>query len=196
MEKKTDDNFFSNMMSIPKYLSAIFSNFIGNQTNNSSDPMSSIIELKNKISDPLAMFFIIAGWIIAYIYFAGEFLCQLVGLFYPCYYMYTLLNNKIPGKADKIKSVMKYFIIYAHSEFLSYFLRFIGFPMFIHLKIIVLAALIYMAEYRFDWMNNAYDRIIIYDRIAIAMCYSMHQKMVNEYRTVSKKIEKKKINRK
>ena len=195
MEQEITENFFSNIMTIPRYLGNAYANSLNNyQENNTknsmADAMNFFINLKNYISDPLAIFFMCVGFFISYIYFAGEILCQFIGLFYPCYYIYTLMHNKIPDKTVKIRSIMKYFIIYAHTEFISTFFKIIGLPMFYHIKILVLIAFIYSAQYRNEWINNIYDKTIIYDRIVLSLCYSSYQKLVDEYYKADNTIKK------
>lgn len=119
--------------------------------------------LKKSLSDPLGFIIMLFSSVIMYIYFANDFFCKIVGLIYPAYYTNYLLHVKTEDRVRKIKSIMKYYIIYSHLEIISYIVYFM--PMLYHLKIICLLLLIYTMEYRNDWLNNIYRQVIIYDQV-------------------------------
>lgn len=137
-------------------------------------------ELKKSASDPLSVIIVLLVSIFSYVYFANELMCQVFGLFYPIYYLYTLLHKKSSNKAEKIRSIMRYFIIYGHLEFLSAFFRLFGFY-FYHLKILIIISILYMAGYRQKWVASLYENMIFYDKIMLALLYSGANKIYLEY---------------
>lgn len=158
--------------------------------NIASNALSLLFEFKKSVTDPLGILVLAVISIITYIYFASDFLCQLIGLFYPSYYMYILLNYRIAGKAEKIKSMMRYFIIYGHMEFVTWMFRLIGFPVFHHIKILLLLGSVYMAKYRPKWLALIYQKIIFYDQVGLGLCCSSFSKISSEYGKVSSQVKK------
>lgn len=196
-----------------------FSNFFSQDTNKMKSSQqksgkddlkfSFITELKKTISDPLGIIILLMVSIFTYIYFASELICQALGLFYPAYYMYTLipcprngrlesqqsrelLHFKSPQKSIKIKSIMKYFIIYSHLELITSLTRIVGFY-FTHLKILVIISILYMAGYRQDWLSDVYERILMYDKIIFNAGCSNLQKIHQEYTKMSTETTSKKV---
>lgn len=146
-------------------------------------------EINNKFPqiDPILMIFCILGCIITYVYFACEFICQILGLFIPLTWMFGILNMKTSKEKNiKIKSLMKYFIIYGHIEFLSLVVGIIG-MYFYHLRILILVVMLYMSTYRDDWLGNVYGIIIFYDKVAIRMICKGWQRVTIEYDLARKK---------
>ncbi|XWV25846.1 hypothetical protein QJ857_gp1236 [Tupanvirus soda lake] len=153
----------------------------------SKDKFIIINEIKKSASDPLSIIIMVIITLFSYIYFAGELICQVLGLFYPTYYLYTLLHKRSANKAEKVKSIMKYFIVHAHLEFLSTILGAIGFH-FYHLKILVILAILYMAGYRQLWLAGLYDKLIFYDKIIFGLAQSAINKFYVEYMNIKSEV--------
>jgi hypothetical protein len=145
-----------------------------------------VLGLKKLISDPLWMVLMAVLGIIFFIYFANEFMCQLIGLYYPTYCMYTLLNYSVDDRDRKIISIMKYFIVYNHLEVLTYLLKIIFFPFVYHLKFIAIIMLIYSNEYRGDWSHSIYQNAIFYDKVILQMINSIVEWIRDESTKVKK----------
>lgn len=162
---------------IPYYVQNIFRPKSGYEKNNL--PGSSEM-------NPLRQLIITMLFILGYIYFANDFMCQLIGLYYPCYYLFIILHsNKITKKLSQFQLMGKYFILYGHVEFVSMILKFIGFPLFHHIKILVLAFFVYSFHYR-EWMNPVYKRMVMYDKIFLRMCRSLLTRILEEYTRAKK----------
>ncbi|XWV24612.1 hypothetical protein QJ856_gp1175 [Tupanvirus deep ocean] len=146
-----------------------------------------INEIKKSASDPLSIIIMVIIALFSYIYFAGEFICQMLGLFYPTYYLYTLLHKRSSNKVEKVKSIIKYFIVYGHLEFLSALFSIFGFH-FYHLKILVILSILYMAGYRQIWLAGVYNKIIFYDKILIGLVQSATNKFYIEYTSVKSQV--------
>jgi hypothetical protein len=159
-------------------------------TKNNEPPKENMVvikEIKKAVSDPLSIIMIAFASIFSYIYFANEFMCQVLGLFYPIYYLYTLLHKKSNNKSEKIKSVMKYFIIYGHLEFLSALLKIFGFY-FYHLKILVIMCILYFVGYHQEWLALLYEKTIFYDKIASGLAQLGTNKVYTEYSNIKSNI--------
>ena len=138
-----------------------------------------VSNLKTTIRDPLSIIAIAISCIIIYIYFANELIYQLLGLFYPNYRIYCLLHgtNQDNDKVDRIISVMKYFVIYAHLEFVSICTGLY----FYHLKILVILFALYMLEYHHQWLSKVFATVIFYDKIVLGLLQSGLNKLYTEY---------------
>ncbi len=146
----------------------------------SDEKLSIVKEIKKTSSDPLSIIIVVFISLFFYIYFANDFMCHLFGLFYPLYYLYTLMHYRNTNCSEKIRSVVKYFIIYGHIEFLSSLLKIVGVN-FYHLKILVIICALYMTGYRQEWLNTCYDNVIFYDRVFLGMISSTINKIYTEH---------------
>ena len=161
--------------------------------------------------DPLIILFAIIFGIFCYVYFVNEFFCQIFGHFYPLYYIYVLLNDKKvkvgdgnerqlvnrrvgdgqrpngrQASASKIKTVMKYFILYGHMEFVSAILKLIGLY-FSHIKFLLIIALLYMVGYNEYLLDGFYNKIILYDTVIIKLFSVFVSNVKKEYATIAQK---------
>lgn len=140
--------------------------------------------ISNKIneilSDPLSIIIIFLIIFLSYLYFAGELLCQIIGLFFPSYYLYDLLSISYDPneKLNKIMNVVKYFIIYSHFQCLTLIFSIFGFY-FYHLKIVILLSLVYLMAYQPILLNTMYNRIINYDYITYLLLKTNIIKFMN-----------------
>lgn len=141
-------------------------------------------QLKMKITDPLAIIFTLLGGIFIYIYFANQWIYQFIGLIIPSYYLYKLLHFKCSNRAQKIKSMIQYFILYSHIEVITLFFSLIG-MYFYHLKIMIVIIILYLIEYRPNWLNILYTRIIRFDKIVFGISSSLTNKLIEEYNRIS-----------
>lgn len=137
-------------------------------------------EIKKFSSDPLRIIIVALISIFFYIYFANEFMCHILGLFYPLYYLYILMHYRNANCSEKIRSMIKYFIIYGHIDFLSSLTKIVGVYLY-HLKIFVILCVLYMTGYQREWLNVCYDSVIFYDRIFLNMILTFINKIYNEY---------------
>jgi len=152
---------------------------------------SMLTEAKKNISDPLTIAGLISASLFIFFYFANELVYQIIGLYYPCYYLYTLIHYRHAQKANKIKSIMKYFIIYGHMELLACIVELFGFYLH-HPKIVIILSLLYMAGYKQLWLDNLYDKVIFYDKIILGFIYLAFDKFCHTYSAVSSSIGKEK----
>ena len=129
--------------------------------------------------DPVVILLASIFALFMYFYFANEIMCQILGLFYPCYCLYGLLHYNITDRADKIKSMMRYFIVYGHLEVLLTIGKIFS-MYFYHLKIIILLGLLYMAHYRVKLFEKIYLRMIFYDKVLTALLTSLWSKIYAE----------------
>lgn len=151
------------------------------------DDVSTIFYTK---TDPLSIFILSFASIFIYIYFVSELICQVIGLFYPVYYLYTLLNNDDTDHfVGKIQSVIKYFIIYAHLECMTMVTKLFGFYFF-HLKILMIISVLYMTGYQEHWLQKIYDRIIFYDKILLGLFNTSVVKIQDEYSKANNEAKK------
>ena len=157
--------------------------------NNSRKTFNLIQTLKGYASDPLGIATMILSGILLFFYFAGELMFQAFGLFYPTYYLYTIMNYKIQNKLEKLALLLKYFIIYAHLEFVSSIFKILGLY-FSHLKIMVIVLIIYLLKYQPQLLGEIYDKILFYDKIIIRLVESGINSLWSEYLLIRKKMEK------
>lgn len=156
----------------------------------SANAFSLLFGIKKSLADPLAILITTIIGLFIYIYFANEFMCQALGLFYPCYHTYALLHYNIQDKADKIKSMMRYFIIYGHIELLMAIAKLFD-MYFYHLKILVILILLYMTHYRFSILDYLYQKLIFYDKILVGLFGSAILKLHIESTKISTELENK-----
>lgn len=197
-EKNDGPNTFNNFFGIFSKISSFFTkenaSSVSEDTAKKENSLSTdnkigigafnlVNEIKKYISDPLGFIIVLLGSLFAYIYFAGELICQILGLFCPCYYLYTLLHFRSSQKSKKVRSFIKYIIMYGHLEIISSILKIFGFYFF-HLKILIIISLLYMVGYRQEWLEKTYDTIIFYDKIMIGLFYSAINKFWNEYSNI------------
>ena len=152
-------------------------------TKNINNGINTISHLRKSFTDPLSI--IIAGLlsVFIYIYFANDLICQIFGLCYPAYHMYMLLSTKNKDILKNMNPIIKYFLVYTHVEIFASVLKAFG-MIFSHMKLSLIFLVIYMTEYRLDWLNTSYDKIIYYDRII----YSVVKKIKTECYRVSNEI--------
>lgn len=148
-----------------------------------------ISTLKGYLSDPLGMMTIVFSSFILFLYFASEFICQIVGLFYPAYYLYTIMHYKIPNKLEKLSLLLKYFIIYAHLELVSSLLKIFGLYLY-HLKILITIAILYLFGYQTNALVEIYGQILFYDKILFKLMNSGINRILTEYAVIKKEMEK------
>lgn len=161
----------------------------------------------NLFKDPLHFLLIFFGGTIMYMFFANEIILYLVGLVYPAYSMFQIvsaLNNHrskrkntndksiaLKGNyAEKSISLMKYLVIYSHVEIAGKFIGFSVLPVFYHLKMIWLILLIYLSEYKYEWLDQVYQKVIFYDKVAYNIIYSIIEWIKSEAKKVEKKNSK------
>lgn len=132
--------------------------------------------------DPLGIFVMIILGFFIYIYFASDFFCQIIGLFYPIYKLYLLVDNDILN-ALAIKSIMNYFVVFGHIEILSLAFKIFGLY-FYHLKILIICFMLYLQEYRQDWLNGIFHKIIFYDKIICGLSKSGIKIISKEYNNI------------
>lgn len=172
---------------IPFILSYFINNSVNQQTDhNVVDVLSPI---KNYIYDPLAILGIGIGSLVMYIYFANDFMCKMVGFFYPCYLVQKLLYNK-EENSDKIKFFMKYFVVYGHTEFILSFPGWFGMQ-FYHLRIILLISLLYTLQYRPNTLEYIYQKTIFYDNVIVQMITKGISKIYREFTNISNQLNQK-----
>ena len=133
-------------------------------TKNINSGINTLSNLKKSLTDPLSVIIISLFSIFVYVYFANDLICQILGLCYPAYHMYTLLQSKNKDYLTIMKPIMKYFVIYTHIEVIAAIFKVFGL-IFSHLKFSLIFLIIYMTEYRLDWLDNMCDKIIYYDKI-------------------------------
>lgn len=139
------------------------------------------------ISDPLCIASLIGISIFVYIYFAGDFICQVFGLLYPCYCLYSLTNIQDDHALEKRDSLMKFFIIYAHQELLFSALKLIGLY-FYHIRFLIIISLLYLLEYQGDLFRQVYETVTLYDKIIISLMSFYFDKIKKEFQITKKRI--------
>ncbi len=145
--------------------------------------------VKERKLDPLAVVLFLFSGIFIYIYFASEFFCQVLGLFYPIYYLYALLNMPQDIQTNiKIKLVMKYFVMYGHLEFISSMLKIIGLYLS-HMKIIVIIFLLYLVGYNKSMLDYFYDKTLCYNKLTIKLFTNISGIVKNEYSKINNNIK-------
>lgn len=137
---------------------------------------------ENHKLDPLGFFIAIVLGFFIYIYFAGEFFCQILGLFYPIYKLYFLVNNQTLN-IFTINAIMNYFVIFGHIEVLSLVFKIFGLY-FYHLKMLVICIMVYLKEYRQDWLGIIFFKIIFYDKIIYGLIKSGIKIITKEYNEI------------
>lgn len=184
----------SNYFRWPNFLSDSLINFYKSRFTK-IDPLehqinNNIIDLfVGSISDPLSISIIVLLAIFMYIYFANEFICQLFGLFYPIHNLYKLLHFKVSNKLIKIKIIMSYFIIYGHLELFTSISKIFGLY-FYHLKILIIIFLLYMINYRQEWLTYIYNKVIYYDKIISNIFFSNLNKFYDESLKINLEIKR------
>jgi hypothetical protein len=153
---------------------------LDNKSRVQNDKILFVNKIKKNASDPLSIIIVLIFSIFFYIYFANEFVYQVLGLFYPTYYLYTLMHYRNTNYREKIRSIIKYFIIYGHIEFISSLLKLVGIY-FYHLKILVIICALYITGYRQEWLNSFYDNMIFYDRVILDVILTTTNKFYEEY---------------
>ncbi len=125
------------------------------------------------ISDPTNA--IIGGLVMCftYMYFANDFFCVLIGLFFP---VYNLLQH--PETNDIV--TLKYLAVYSHIEGISQILSWAGIS-FPHFKLLLIVGTQYLANNFKNSFTELYRNIIEYDIVVIEMGKKMGKKIWKEY---------------
>jgi hypothetical protein len=99
-----------------------------------------------------------------------DFIVCTIGFYHPIYYAYQLLTYPSNNRIQKIKSILKYLIIYAHLEITySLLLMIYIFPFLSYLRLIWTVLLWYFAGYRQDILNQCYLFVIQFDHQIVSM---------------------------
>lgn len=163
-----------------------------NNSSSGSNSNSFMKTLQNNMKDPLSIFLAGLFGLFIYLYFATDILCCIIGLLYPAYRFYLLLHFRTRNKIVYMKSMMRYFIVYSHIEFISYIVKIIFQSTFNHLKILLFVMLVYMSLYRIELLENLYNKILLYDEISLNIMYVCLDRFKQEYRIFREKLNEKK----
>lgn len=135
-------------------------------TKNINSGISTLSYLKKSLNDPLSIVMTSMFSVFVYVYFVNELFCQSIGLCYPTYHMYAIIETKNNNTMSTIKLMTKYFLIYSHIEITMTVLKIFGLE-FLHAKFLLIVGLVYMTEYQLDWLDNLYNRLIYYDKLFV-----------------------------
>jgi hypothetical protein len=116
--------------------------------------MSEFLHQNNYFTDPLHGIVIFIFLIYYFIYFANEFLFQIIGLAYPIFYIHRNTN--------KNDTLLKYLTVFVHINSFTLITSYFNYT-FIHLKIILVIILWYTSRYRENMMDKIYNEIIAID---------------------------------
>lgn len=124
--------------------------------------------------DPLKIIILSICTVLFIIYFANDFLCRMVGLYVPAYYVVKFLaTDTNANKRNKIYSMAKYYFVYAHIDLCASILALIGLHLHI-IKFVLLLFCLYASIYNYKLMDNLYNYILDCDVIFFA-------KLVDKY---------------
>jgi hypothetical protein len=112
--------------------------------------------------------------VVAFSLFVGYSVCSFVskslGLFYPSYHVYHTITMNNKESMDKLKIMIKYFVLYSHLELLETLFQIMGLQ-WCFLKMITIIVLLYITFNESLWINIIYEKIILYDRLLLNACY-------------------------
>lgn len=141
--------------------------------------------IKNILSDSFNVLIIGSICFLSYVYLANEFICQIIGLYYPIYFYHKQFINELSDEFFQFKNVfdkkmdmmikknntlnyfIKYLFLYSHIEFISYPIRLFFISFFYHIKIIILFLLVYILINKKDILNLLYEKIILVDKYIV-----------------------------
>jgi len=146
------------------------------------------------LGDPMAIIMVIGFLFTSYLYLANNLMYLIVGLLAPSYFMSKkIAPTEKTEKTENFLPIQLYFIVYAHLEFIWWFFGLFGLQ-FIHLKIMIVTVLVYLAQYQESVFKKIYHQIIFYDEVTIELISKLILRIQNEFQTVRneqlKKIKK------
>lgn len=124
------------------------------------------------MSEPLKIALLLIFSIFAFIYFAGQLICQIFGLYLPAFYLYQqYYSNKT------IEPIIQYLVVYAHLEISTSITGLFNFY-FHHLKLLTIFILIYLTFYRQELLTTVYNKILIYDNQLLSLAWPHLSKII------------------
>lgn len=180
-----------------KFMTSIWSQTDNTVSTNSTEVNKIGIDIYDHIqkikSDPLGRIslYIFIGF--AYVYFANNLMTLIIGLIYPLYNLYVAIltsNFEDDKNMMTIFALSKYFMLYGHIELIMKIIDLVSISMSCHIKILIYVVLHYLALYKPEQITKIYDRVILYDKIAlqliINLTHALYTKIAEEYANISR----------
>ena len=156
-----------------EYISTIKDNLFQNEEHDSSDEQLNTGSFKNMLSDPLVYSALIILSIISFVYISGPILCWSIGMFVPLFYAHKTL-----GSNDQ--TIVKYFIIYGHIEFILLLTTTVNIY-FYHIQVILVTASCYCLLFRHRLIDRLFIVINYYDLVVFNTINNVINTLIKEY---------------
>lgn len=115
-----------------------------------------LLLISNKYNKMIGIF----AAIFYYIYFTNSWTCLLIGLGWLSHLSYSLITVL---EEKKLNTLLMYTIIYSNFELITQLLVKLGVSEYNHFKCLILFALIYTSEYKYNTLKSIYDKTIEFD---------------------------------
>ncbi len=148
--------------------------------------LSNMIEmLQSKLKDSFVQLVVI---LCVSVVFGSNTTTELIGLVYPAYYMYHLMESKMHLEANNIEPVMKFLILYTHIQMMSIMFSFVGIYYYT-IKTMMVALLMYALLNYPHIVEKFYLSTIDCDRSIIAFAMEKTKLVIGKYSVVISEIK-------
>lgn len=114
--------------------------------------------------------------VILFVYhFVNNIIFKSIGTFYPSHYVYSIILKNDRENLEKLKIILKYFVLYCHLELLMELLKIIGLQSML-LEMGIIMVLLYMVVYQNLLLSSLYDKIMLYEKIIFNTCHKYLEK--------------------
>lgn len=135
-------------------------------------------------TDPVSALITAMVYFFVFFYLASEQVAQLLGFYLPLYQFRSQLTDAaIPENRDDLRSLFRYYYVYAHLEIASALLSIVGIYAY-HFKIALILTLLYMMSHRALWLEGIYIRVCSYDEVLVQLVTGLWSKVYAEYERI------------
>jgi uncharacterized membrane protein YiaA len=137
-------------------------------------------------ADPVRFLITAMIYFFIFFYLASEQVAQFLGFYLPLYQFKSQLSDiATVDNRDDLRSLFRYYYVYAHIEIVSTVLNIVGIYAY-HFKIALIITLLYMMSHRTLWLEGIYKHVCSYDEILVQLFIGLWNKIYAEYERIRK----------